>query len=68
MRAWWQFTVTLVLVLVFTPMMSSMSAVVSTVMRSFSVPMSGEVAWLTPEGRRPYWRGKVTALVYQFMR
>jgi hypothetical protein len=32
------------------------------------VPMSGEVAWLTPEGRRPYWRGKVTALVYQFMR
>lgn len=32
------------------------------------VPMSGEVAWLTPEGRRTYWRGKVTALVYEFVR
>jgi len=32
------------------------------------VPMRGEVAWLTPEGRRPYWRGEVTALVYEFVR
>lgn len=32
------------------------------------VPTSGEVAWLTPKGRRPYWRGKVTALVYGFAR
>lgn len=31
------------------------------------VPMSGEVAWLTPEGKRTYWRGKVTALVYEFV-
>jgi hypothetical protein len=30
------------------------------------VPMRGEVAWLTPQGRRPYWRGTVTALRYEF--
>ncbi|MDH4059621.1 MAG: hypothetical protein OEU94_02285 [Aquincola sp.] len=29
------------------------------------VPMSGEVAWLAPEGRRAYWRGDVTALRYE---
>lgn len=29
------------------------------------VPMRGEVAWLTPEGRRTYWRGEVTALRYE---
>lgn len=28
------------------------------------VPMSGEVAWLLPEGRKAYWRGTVTALHY----
>jgi hypothetical protein len=28
------------------------------------VPMRGEVAWLTPQGRLPYWRGQVTRLVY----
>lgn len=32
------------------------------------VPMSGEVAWLTPDGRRSYWRGRVTALAYEFAR
>lgn len=32
------------------------------------VPMSGEVAWLTPEGRRTYWRGTVTAHDYEFAR
>ena len=32
------------------------------------VPMSGEVAWLTPDGRRTYWRGTVTALAYEVMR
>jgi hypothetical protein len=26
------------------------------------VPMRGEVAWLLPEGDKPYWRGTVTAL------
>jgi hypothetical protein len=30
------------------------------------VPLSGEVAWLTPEGRRPYWRGTITELRYEF--
>ena len=29
------------------------------------VPMRGEVAWLTPQGRRTYWRGSVTALRYE---
>lgn len=32
------------------------------------VPMRGEVAWLTPEGGRTYWRGTVTALTYEFVR
>jgi len=30
------------------------------------VPMSGEVAWLTAQGRKPYWRGTITALAYEF--
>jgi hypothetical protein len=30
------------------------------------VPMQGEVAWLTPEGRKPYWRGTVKQLRYTF--
>jgi hypothetical protein len=30
------------------------------------VPMSGEVAWVLPEGRKPYWRGTVTRLEYEF--
>lgn len=30
------------------------------------VPLSGEVAWLLPEGRRPYWRGRITRLMYEF--
>jgi len=32
------------------------------------VPMSGEVAWLTPDERRAYWRGTVTSLAYEFVR
>jgi hypothetical protein len=32
------------------------------------VPMRGEVAWVTPLGRRPYWRGEVTALSYTLVR
>lgn len=28
------------------------------------VPIEGEVAWLTPDGRRPYWRGVVTHIAY----
>ncbi|MCU0826976.1 MAG: hypothetical protein MUE52_06125 [Tabrizicola sp.] len=30
------------------------------------VPMTGEVAWLLPEGVKPYWRGRITALTYRF--
>lgn len=30
------------------------------------VPMTGEVAWLTPQGRKPYWRGTITALNFEF--
>jgi hypothetical protein len=29
------------------------------------IPLDGEVAWLTPAGWRPYWRGTITALRYQ---
>jgi uncharacterized protein DUF6920 len=32
------------------------------------VPLRGEVAWLLPEGRKPYWRGRITKLVYDFAR
>jgi hypothetical protein len=30
------------------------------------VPMTGEVAWLAPEGRKVYWRGTITSLTYEF--
>ncbi len=30
------------------------------------VPRSGEVAWLAPEGRKAYWRGTITSLIYEF--
>jgi hypothetical protein len=30
------------------------------------VPTEGEVAWLLPHGRKPYWRGRMTRLVYEF--
>lgn len=29
------------------------------------VPLEGEVAWLTPTGRLPYWRGTITDIRYQ---
>lgn len=29
------------------------------------VPLSGAVAWLLPEGPRPYWRGRLTAIEYE---
>ncbi len=28
------------------------------------VPLEGEVAWMLPSGRKPYWRGLVTAIEY----
>ncbi|HPU97785.1 MAG TPA: hypothetical protein PLO53_07500 [Candidatus Hydrogenedentes bacterium] len=30
------------------------------------VPAEGEVAWLLSEGRKPYWRGRVTRITYEF--
>ncbi|HDQ15201.1 MAG TPA: hypothetical protein ENN41_10355 [Sediminispirochaeta sp.] len=30
------------------------------------VPMSGEVAWLTPEGRRSYWRGRIEEISFEY--
>jgi hypothetical protein len=29
------------------------------------VPFTGEVAWMRPEGRKPYFVGTVTALTYE---
>lgn len=30
------------------------------------VPMQGEVAWNLPEGRKPYWRGRITSIRHEF--
>ena len=30
------------------------------------IPAEGEVSWLLPEGRRPYWRGRMTSIDYEF--
>jgi hypothetical protein len=30
------------------------------------VPLDGEVAWLLPEGAKPYWRGHITEIDYEF--
>jgi hypothetical protein len=30
------------------------------------IPLEAEVAWLLPEGRKPYWRGRITAIGYEF--
>jgi hypothetical protein len=30
------------------------------------VPLDGEVAWLLPEGEKPYWRGHTTEINYEF--
>ena len=30
------------------------------------VPLEGEVAWVMPEGLKPYYRGKVTSLSFEF--
>jgi len=32
------------------------------------VPLDGEVAWLPPEGVKPYWRGHITEIRYGFAR
>jgi hypothetical protein len=30
------------------------------------VPLDGEVAWMLPEGAKPYWRGTTTSVNYEF--
>jgi hypothetical protein len=30
------------------------------------VPLTGEAAWLTQDGRKPYWRGTITSAKYEF--
>jgi hypothetical protein len=30
------------------------------------VPLQGEVAWHLPDGQRPYWRGRITSIRYEF--
>jgi hypothetical protein len=30
------------------------------------IPVAGEVAWVLPEGPRPYWRGRITNISYEF--
>jgi hypothetical protein len=32
------------------------------------VPLDGEVAWLLPAGAKPYWRGHISEIVYEFAR
>ena len=32
------------------------------------VPLDGEVAWLPPERAKPYWRGHITEISYEFAR
>jgi hypothetical protein len=32
------------------------------------VPLDGEVAWLLPGGAKPYWRGHITGISYEFAR
>jgi len=30
------------------------------------VPLDGEASWLPSQGRKPYWRGSITAMSYEF--
>lgn len=30
------------------------------------IPLDGEVAWLLPEGERPYWRGRIASIAYEY--
>jgi hypothetical protein len=32
------------------------------------VPLDGEVAWLLPDGAKPYWRGHIIDIAYEFAR
>lgn len=30
------------------------------------IPLDGEVAWLLPTGAKPYWRGRISEIAYEF--
>ena len=30
------------------------------------LPMTGEVSWILPDGAKPYWRGTIEALRFEF--
>ena len=30
------------------------------------IPLEGEVAWIHPEGPKPYWRGRIAEIAYEF--
>jgi hypothetical protein len=30
------------------------------------VPLKGEAAWVHPQGLKPYWRGSIVSLTYEF--
>lgn len=30
------------------------------------VPLEGEVAWILPDGPKPYWRGRITRVAYEY--
>ena len=32
------------------------------------IPLHGEVVWMLPEGPKPYWRGRINKLTYDFVR
>ncbi len=32
------------------------------------IPIEGEVAWILPEGPKPYWRGRITKISYELAR
>jgi Family of unknown function (DUF6920) len=36
------------------------------VRNGMTVPLTGEAAWIRPDGRKPYFRGTITSLSYEF--
>jgi hypothetical protein len=30
------------------------------------IPTQGEISWALPEGEKPYWRGRISAITYEF--
>ncbi len=32
------------------------------------IPLDGEVAWVLPEGTKPYWRGRISEISHGFTR